>query len=674
MMRDMVSGLVELTQLEILEINDAPRGLVAVVPELTTHGKLKAIITLSLENPACDYEPWVDVMHTNLTEDVLVVHESHVHDTLEKMQLWNDAWLREWGLLLVARGLLRSMTRFGALQDLQRDWKDMAAVDARADVYSTAPFYCDAVKGLQTLLRPGNPTAVRKDAALALAHFYVTDVPIEPEVQDILDVVKTTDVGHLVELASLASEACVTPAAKALSAFSVSPALIDSLLDHPDVVRTLNRLVLSRTSHIADEAAGALWNIAIDDSDVGRKMLSNDGSVDALLRALDMDHPEPAKERFAGALAQIILEDNDALEVVSLDGIKRLISQARTVSMAQEQLMRCLANLAVHIEVSPVKQAIAAELTQIVDLVVDVTNTPEGPRDAVKMEAAGIIWNLCHEDTFRERLSSSGAIEALVGLAQRHAEYAVADPLGPTDTQDTMSERLAGALWVLSVSDANADKIVELGGVEALIAFVNTPGSSSFVHETSAGALWTIVFSPGNGKVLVEKGAVDTLAYVVRSSPSALASYMAALALAFSESACPSRGSAALKSVRAYLDTLKRMSKSLILVPDAGDLRCSQVEFNRIVDKLLLSGVPALTEIAAFALFQFVEPSSGVFWKEHKSLIESVSGGMEALETIQSSRKASLRWAKPYARRVLEVVRSLPESVKPLPQEYFRLS
>lgn len=52
------------------------------------------------------------------------------------------------------------------------------------------------------------------------------------------------------------------------------------------------------------------------------------------------------------------------------------------------------------------------------------------------------------------------------------------------------------------------------------------------VHETAAGALWNLAFNPGNALRIVEEGGVPALVHVCSCSPSKMACFMAALAMA----------------------------------------------------------------------------------------------------------------------------------------------
>lgn len=56
---------------------------------------------------------------------------------------------------------------------------------------------------------------------------------------------------------------------------------------------------------------------------------------------------------------------------------------------------------------------------------------------------------------------------------------------------------------------------------------------SQDVHETAAGALWNLAFNPGNALRIVEEGGVPALVHLCSSSVSKMARFMSALALTY---------------------------------------------------------------------------------------------------------------------------------------------
>lgn len=53
------------------------------------------------------------------------------------------------------------------------------------------------------------------------------------------------------------------------------------------------------------------------------------------------------------------------------------------------------------------------------------------------------------------------------------------------------------------------------------------------VHETAAGALWNLAYNPGNALRIVEEGGVTALVDLCSTSVSKMARFMAALALSY---------------------------------------------------------------------------------------------------------------------------------------------
>lgn len=53
------------------------------------------------------------------------------------------------------------------------------------------------------------------------------------------------------------------------------------------------------------------------------------------------------------------------------------------------------------------------------------------------------------------------------------------------------------------------------------------------MHETAAGALWNLAFNPGNALRIVEEGGVPALVHLCLSSVSKMARFMSALALTY---------------------------------------------------------------------------------------------------------------------------------------------
>ncbi|KAI8545465.1 hypothetical protein RHMOL_Rhmol07G0042100 [Rhododendron molle] len=258
-----------------------------------------------------------------------------------------------------------------------------------------------------------------------------------------------------------------------------------------------------------------------------------------------------------------------------------------------------------------------------------------------RLEAAGALWNLSFDDERNpEAIAAAGGVEAL-GKQPRHVYCRLCDlkvslaqscPIGSR----VLKENAAGALWGLAISEENSIAIGQCGGVAPLIALVHSAAQS--VHETAAGALWNLAFNPGNALCIVEEGGVPALVHVCSCSPSKMARFMAALAMAYmfdgrmdefvligTSSESTSRSSSiemakgkAMKSIKSFLrsffdpQTFAAAAASASLAPlwqvaesshiqEAGHLRCSSRHAPHHVALLWDAGAPRLLRVAAAA-------------------------------------------------------------------------
>ncbi|GJN20125.1 hypothetical protein PR202_gb07460 [Eleusine coracana subsp. coracana] len=199
-------------------------------------------------------------------------------------------------------------------------------------------------------------------------------------------------------------------------------------------------------------------------------------------------------------------------------------------------------------------------------------------------------------------------------------------------------ERAAGALWGLSVSEANSIAIGQGGGVAPLLTLARSEVED--VHETAAGALWNLAFYSGNALRIVEEGGVPVLVHICTSSGSKMARFMSALALAYmfdgrmDEVALVGTSSdsnsksfnvegarrIALKHIETFVLTfsdphvfsvaaassapaaLSQVAEA-VFIHEAGHLRCSGAEIGRFV-AMLRNPSSILRACAAFALLQ----------------------------------------------------------------------
>ncbi|KAF8412939.1 hypothetical protein HHK36_000911 [Tetracentron sinense] len=492
----------------------------------------------------------------------------------------------------------------------------------------------------------------------------------------------------LLDLARSCREGLQSEAAKAIANLSVNGKVAKAVAEEggihilADLARSMNRLV-------AEEAAGGLWNLSVGEEHKGA--IAEAGGVKALV---DLIFKWPSGgdgvlERAAGALANLAADDKCSMEVAVAGGVHALVMLARSCKFegVQEQAARALANLAAHGDSNSNNTAVGKEAGSLEALVQLTCSHNEG----VRQEAAGALWNLSFDDRNREAIAAAGGVEALVALAQ-----------SCSNASQGLQERAAGALWGLSVSEAN--RIIEPGftnaiylciylfsiaigregGVAPLIALARSDAED--VHETAAGALWNLAFNPGNALRIVEEGGVPALVHLCSSSGSKMARFMAALALAYmfdgrmDEVALigpSSEGTSksvnldgarrmALKNIEAFVLTfsdpqtfsaaaassapaaLAQVAEAARIL-EAGQLRCSGAEIGRFV-VMLRNPSSILKACAAFALLQFTIPG-GRHAMHHASLLQKAGAG-RVLRAAAAAATAPIE-AKIFARIVL---------------------
>lgn len=202
------------------------------------------------------------------------------------------------------------------------------------------------------------------------------------------------------------------------------------------------------------------------------------------------------------------------------------------------------------------------------------------------------------------------------------------------------------------------------------------------VHETAAGALWNLAFNPGNALRIVEEGGVPALVHLCSSSVSKMARFMAALALAYmfdgrmdeyalmigtSKSiSLDGARRTALKHIQAFVTTFMDpqvfVAAAVTSTPtmlaqvterariqEAGHLRCSGAEIGRFV-AMLRNSSSILKACAAFALLQFTIPG-GRHAMHHAGLMQS---GGEARVLRSAAAAANMpREAKIFAKIII---------------------
>ncbi|KAG4925765.1 hypothetical protein JHK87_051305 [Glycine soja] len=489
----------------------------------------------------------------------------------------------------------------------------------------------------------------------------------------------------LLGLAKSWREGLQSEAAKAIANLSVNANVAKAVAEEGGI-EILAGLARSMNKLVAEEAAGGLWNLSVGEEHKGA--IAEAGGIQALVDLIFKwsSSGDGVLERAAGALANLAADDKCSTEVATAGGVHALVMLARNCKFegVQEQAARALANLAAHGDSNSNNAAVGQEAGAL-EALVQLTRSPH---EGVRQEAAGALWNLSFDDRNREAIAAAGGVQALVALAQACA-----------NASPGLQERAAGALWGLSVSETNREQLygwrsvtVETlsvaigreGGVAPLIALARSEAED--VHETAAGALWNLAFNASNALRIVEEGGVSALVDLCSSSVSKMARFMAALALAYmfdgrmDEYALVGTSSESIsKSVS--LDGARRMAlkhiEAFVLmfsdpqafaaaaassapaalaqvtegacIQEAGHLRCSGAEIGRFIT-MLRNPSSILKACAAFALLQFTIPG-GRHAMHHASLMQSL-GAPRVLRGAAAAATAPLE-AKIFARIVL---------------------
>ncbi|KAJ6400233.1 hypothetical protein OIU84_015810 [Salix udensis] len=489
----------------------------------------------------------------------------------------------------------------------------------------------------------------------------------------------------LLNLAKSWREGLQSEAAKAIANLSVNANVAKAVAEEGGI-QILAGLASSMNRLVAEEAAGGLWNLSVGEEHKGA--IAEAGGVKALVDLIFkwFSGGDGVLERAAGALANLAADDKCSMEVALAGGVHALVMLARNCKFegVQEQAARALANLAAHGDSNTNNAAVGQEAGALEALVQLTRSLHEG----VRQEAAGALWNLSFDDRNREAIAAAGGVEALTSCRPYYGvgskQYHVALAQSCANASPGLQERAAGALWGLSVSEANSIAIGREGGVAPLIALARS--ETEDVHETAAGALWNLAFNPGNALRIVEEGGVRALVDLCSSSVSKMARFMAALALTYmfdgrmdefalivnlTESTSKSVNldgarRMALKHIEAFVLTFSdpqafataaASSAPAALaqvterarIQEAGHLRCSGAEIGRFV-AMLRNPSSVLKACAAFALLQFTIPG-GRHALHHASLMQS-AGAARVLRAAAAAATAPLE-AKIFARIVL---------------------
>ncbi|KAJ0566824.1 putative armadillo-like helical protein [Helianthus annuus] len=267
---------------------------------------------------------------------------------------------------------------------------------AEANLTGLDQFWLDQGAGLLLTLLQSSQDDVQEWAATGLATFVVVnDISIKVDAGRVKAIRKGGDVQLLLRLTRFLNEGLQLEATKVIANLSANPAFARSVGGEGGIT-VLASLAKSTNRFVAEEAAGGLWNLSAGDKNM---------------------------ERAAGALANLAADEKYSMEVAAVGA-----------------LVAMLANLTSHGD-SNTNNVMVGQEDGVIDVLILLICSQH---DAVRQEAATAFWHLSNDARNRERIALHGGVEALVALAQLCVYASL-----------RLQERVVGALWGLSVSEAN---------------------------------------------------------------------------------------------------------------------------------------------------------------------------------------------------------------------------
>ncbi|KAL0309117.1 UNVERIFIED_CONTAM: protein ARABIDILLO 1 [Sesamum radiatum] len=250
-------------------------------------------------------------------------------------------------------------------------------------------------------------------------------------------------------------------------------------------IRLLLNLAQSWREGLQSEAAKAIANLSVN-AKVPKLWRRKEASE--FLQILPGRLTDWLLKRLQEDCGTSLLVKSTSIEVASVGGVHALVMLARCckVEGVQEQAARALANLAAHGDSNSNNAAVGQE---------------------------------------------AGALDALAALL---ALLMMVSSCSSTFLFKCLPWPSGEGCWCslgLSVSEANSIAIGREGGVAPLITLAQSDAED--VHETAAGALWNLAFNPGNALRIVDEGGVPALVHLCSSSVSKMTRFMSALALAY---------------------------------------------------------------------------------------------------------------------------------------------
>ncbi|XP_057498993.1 protein ARABIDILLO 1-like isoform X2 [Actinidia eriantha] len=599
-----------------------------------------------------------------------IISHSLLRITEGSQQLLNNFWVSQGAALLVS-----------LLQSSQEDVQERAATGLATFVVKDGENAgidggrAEAVMrhgGIPLLLNVASSwqEGLQSAAAKAIAN-------LSANVDVAKAVAKQGGINILANLARSTNRSVAEEAAGGLWNLSVGEEPKDAISD-AGVVKALVDLIFKWSSSgaggVLERATGALANLVADDK--CSKKLIQVGGLHALVMLARDCKLEGVQEQAARALANLAAHaDSDSNDVAfgeETGALEALVQLTRsTHEGVRQEAAGALWNLSFN-DRNPEAIAAAGGVEALVALAQSCINASQGLQE----RAAGALWGLSVSEANSIAIGHEGGVAPLIAFAcSDTADLTIFDPILRSDPKGPQNDpRDESTLFCPKICPR-----------KRLISRL-TRAFLQDVHETAAGALWNLAFHPGNALRIVEEGGVPALVQLCSSSTSRMARFMAALALAYMfdgrmdelaligmSTETTSKGfildgasRMALEHIEAFVISYydphtfaiaAASSAPAALTPitelaqihEASHLRCCQAEIRRLVS-MLRHPSSILKTCAVFALLQFTVPG-GQHTVHHVKLLQNV-GAPRVLRATAAATTAPLQ-VKIFARIVL---------------------
>ena len=319
---------------------------------------------------------------------------------------------------------------------------------------------------------------------------------------------------------------------------------------------------LSSTKSITrQQAAAALARLALRNTKAQEAIAAKGGikPLIAIIKSIHGDEPFvsltipgivkeqaiTAKEHAAAALAQLACVAKNRDSIVDGEGIDPLVMLLNSTDpMTQKFAAAALARLATAIgDKDPFAKVNARTIAKAGAIPSLVTLLEGLSGDAAQEESAGALFALADDDGNRTSITEAGGIGPLVMMlgsknlqARRHAEAALVRLSIEAANRVIIIEKLVGMLKVKSVDKAdnrqeqaaaalanlasdsaeNRNSIVDAGGIEPLLALLESPSSKA--KENSVKAIAKLAYKSKDIQTAIQKaGGVPLIANVLLS-------------------------------------------------------------------------------------------------------------------------------------------------------------